>query len=97
MSKPPHNQRGQQVQQQKPQQQAHQVSVQQVQQVQWSGPLPPPEALEKFNAVIPNGADRIVKMAEAEQAHRHEYEKSGLVASTRLVRAIIKPRGNGRR
>ena len=45
--------------------------------------MPPPDALEKFNQIIPNGADRILKMAESEQAHRIEYEKAGVLATTR--------------
>lgn len=27
---------------------------------QWQGPLPPPGALEQFDRIIPNGAERIV-------------------------------------
>ena len=48
---------------------------------QWSGPLPPPESLNRFNQVIPNGAERIFKMAEAEQAHRVAYETEALRAT----------------
>ncbi|MEQ1674351.1 MAG: DUF2335 domain-containing protein [Candidatus Nitrotoga sp.] len=48
---------------------------------QWSGPLPPPEALARFNEIVPNGAERVFKMAEAEQAHRISSENTGLVAS----------------
>ena len=40
-----------------------------------SGPLPPPEQLEKYSEIIPNGADRIMAMAEKQQAHRIELEK----------------------
>lgn len=78
MSKRPHNQRGQQpqVQQQLPQHQQQQVL-----RAEWSGPLPPPAALEKFNQIIPGGADRILAMAEKEQTHRIEYEKTGLSAT----------------
>ncbi|WAR43739.1 DUF2335 domain-containing protein [Methylomonas rapida] len=36
--------------------------------VGWSGPLPPPAALEQFDTIIENGAERIFKMAEAEQS-----------------------------
>ncbi|WP_260843863.1 DUF2335 domain-containing protein [Robbsia andropogonis] len=36
----------------------------------WSGPLPPPGAMQHFNQVIPNGADRIMKMVEQEQEQR---------------------------
>jgi uncharacterized membrane protein len=48
---------------------------------QWTGPLPPPEALDRFNQVIPNGAERIFKMAEAEQAHRIAHETDTLRAT----------------
>jgi len=47
----------------------------------WSGPLPPPAALEKFNQIIPNGAERILAMAEKEQSARIEYEKAALSAA----------------
>jgi uncharacterized membrane protein len=50
---------------------------------QWSGPLPPPAALEHFNHIIPNGAERIVGMVEREQEHRMECEKMGLKAAIR--------------
>jgi uncharacterized membrane protein len=43
----------------------------------WSGPLPPPAELEKFNQIIPGGADRLLRMAEAEQTHRFEDAKRG--------------------
>lgn len=48
---------------------------------QWTGPLPPPEALNRFNQVIPDGAERIFKMAEAEQAHRIALERDALQAT----------------
>jgi uncharacterized membrane protein len=41
-----------------------------------SGPLPPPEALAKYNAVVPGLADKMVKMAEDEAAHRREMERN---------------------
>ena len=48
---------------------------------QWSGPLPPPAALEHFNAILPNGAERIVSMVEREQAHRLGLESALLKAT----------------
>lgn len=30
----------------------------------FQGPLPPPEVLEQYGRIVPNGADRIVAMAE---------------------------------
>jgi uncharacterized membrane protein len=41
-----------------------------------SGPLPSPEVIEKYNSAITNGADRIMLMAEKQQEHRIELEKS---------------------
>jgi uncharacterized membrane protein len=40
----------------------------------FSGPIPSPVALEKYNEIIPNGADRIMVMAENQSAHREEIE-----------------------
>jgi len=40
-----------------------------------SGPLPEPSELAAYNAIIPNAADRIMKMAESQTAHRIEIEK----------------------
>ena len=36
-----------------------------------SGPLPSPSDLAQYNAIISNGADRIMTMAEKEQEARH--------------------------
>lgn len=40
----------------------------------WQGPLPHPNDLARFNAVIPNGADRIVTRWEEQGRHRQELE-----------------------
>ncbi|MGD7036319.1 DUF2335 domain-containing protein [Methylotuvimicrobium buryatense] len=42
---------------------------------QWQGPLPPPSTLREFDDIIQNGAERIMRMAEIEQQHRHDSEK----------------------
>jgi uncharacterized membrane protein len=47
------------------------LSIQQ----QFSGPLPPPEILIKYNDVVPNGGERIILMAEKQQNHRISLEK----------------------
>jgi uncharacterized membrane protein len=39
-----------------------------------SSPLPPPSELAAYNEIIPEGADRIMKMAEAQSAHRIKIE-----------------------
>jgi uncharacterized membrane protein len=41
----------------------------------WSGPLPPPAALEQFERASPGAADRILRMAEREEQHRHRLEQ----------------------
>lgn len=40
-----------------------------------SGPLPNPRYLEKYNEIIPNGGERIMKMAEKEQDFRHSERR----------------------
>ena len=40
----------------------------------FSGPLPPPEILGLYNAVVPGMAERLLTAFEAQQAHRHQLE-----------------------
>ncbi len=42
----------------------------------FSGPLPSPETLAKYSEIIPNGAERIMKMAEDQARHRQSLEKT---------------------
>jgi len=42
----------------------------------FKGPVPPPNILEKYNGIIENGAERIVKMAENQSSHRIQIEKT---------------------
>lgn len=61
----------------RPQPQRPQAAIQQVSitaTAQYSGALPPPEMLKGFEAVLPGSAERILKMAELEQTHRHAEE-----------------------
>ena len=60
---------------------AHQVVG--IIQQEYSGPIPPPDALEKYNRIIPNGADRIMTMAEEQSKHRRELEKTALNSDSR--------------
>lgn len=48
----------------------------------WSGPVPDPNTLAKFNEIEPGMASRIVKMAEDEGDHTR-------ITETRLVKAAI--------
>lgn len=41
-----------------------------------SGPIPDPETLIKYDSVIPDGANRIMKMAEKQQDHRMTIESN---------------------
>lgn len=41
----------------------------------FSGPLPPPEVLARYNDCIPDGAKRLIEMAERQQEHRHSIER----------------------
>jgi uncharacterized membrane protein len=53
----------------------------------FSGPLPPPEILARYNDVVPNGAERILRMAEKQSAHRESLEAqvvSGNLSSQKL-------------
>jgi len=42
---------------------------------QFSGPLPPPDALAHYNNIIPGAAERILRMAESEAENRHRNER----------------------
>ena len=42
---------------------------------QFSGPLPPPDMLERYNQVVPDAANRIIAMAEQETGHRRNMER----------------------
>lgn len=60
----------------------------------YCGPLPPAEAFEKYEAVCPGAADRIIAMAERQAAHRQEIEKtvvngSSLNSKLGIVSALI--------
>lgn len=39
-----------------------------------SGPLPAPDDFEHYDRVVPGAAERILAMAETQQAHRHKQE-----------------------
>jgi uncharacterized membrane protein len=48
----------------------------------WSGPLPPAEQIRAYEEVLPGSANRILSMAEGQQAHRHELEKLTIKEAT---------------
>lgn len=50
------------------------------QRTEMSGPLPPPEIIEKYNQICPGAAERIIAMAEKQAQHRQEVESKALEA-----------------
>ena len=42
------------------------------------GPIPPPTLLSQYNQVIPDGAERILAMAEKDAAHQIYMEKTAI-------------------
>lgn len=48
------------------------------QQISHSGPLPMADEMRKYNEIIPQGADRIMKLAENEQRNRYSVPKWSL-------------------
>ena len=53
---------------------------------QWGGPLPPPEIVEQYEATLPGSGERILRMVEEEQAHRHRQENRMLDISELDIR-----------
>ena len=49
----------------------------------FSGPLPSPEALGKYEQICPGSADRIIKMAEGQAAHRQALETNTIAEQVR--------------
>lgn len=45
---------------------------------EFRGPLPPPHLLKEYNDITPGLADRIIGMAESNQAHAQEINKTAL-------------------
>ena len=50
---------------------------------EFSGPIPPPDLIEKYERIIPGSADRIMTMAEKQAAHRQAMEKKMIESESR--------------
>lgn len=57
-----------------------------VRQEKHSGPLPHPSTLAEYRRIIPNGAERIMQMAEAEGQHRRQVQMENLRHRELLIR-----------
>lgn len=53
----------------------------------FSGPIPPPNALEDYEVILPGSADRILTMAENQSKHRIEIESS--VINSKIKQSYI--------
>ena len=47
----------------------------------FSGPLPPPEELAKYDRIVPGAADPIIRMAEHQATHRQNLETVAIGAN----------------
>ncbi len=52
----------------------------------FSGPLPPPDILLRYNEAAPNAADRILRMAEEQAHHRQKMEWKALTSDANRSR-----------
>lgn len=48
----------------------------------FSGPLPAPQTLERYNLIVPGAAERIIVMAEKQQDHRQNLERMVVESNT---------------
>lgn len=58
-------------------------NVQVLKMEQWSGPLPPPEVLMRFEEVCPGTAKKIVRTFESQAHHRMSLEKKVITSDAR--------------
>jgi uncharacterized membrane protein len=49
----------------------------------WSGPVPSPSAIERYERVLPGLGDRLIRLTEGEAAHRQLMEKTTVDAAVR--------------
>lgn len=55
------------------------------QESQFHGPIPHPEHLARYDAIVPGAAERILCMAEDDAAHQQHMERAALEAAARHV------------
>lgn len=58
-----------------------------LQKAEFSGPLPPPQILEKYETVLPGAAERVFAMAEKQAVHRQALEKK--VIDSDALQALV--------
>lgn len=60
-----------------------------IQELSYSGPIPPPEALKLYDTVSAGLAERIFDMAKAEADHRHKMAETSLDADIEFTRTHL--------
>lgn len=68
------------------------IAHQQTRTVQRSGPLPDPEELRAYEAILPGVAARIIQAADEERRHRHVLERRVIaleITDTRAARRQV--------
>lgn len=50
---------------------------------EFSGPIPHPDIIEKYEQILPGAADRIISMAEKQASHRQDMEKMMIKSEAR--------------
>ena len=61
----------------------------------WSAPLPPPEVFRQYEEVLLGSADRILKMAEREQEHRHAQDEREFQVAQKVIDQTSKNTARG--
>jgi len=65
------------------------------QSVEFSGPLPPPSILAKYEQINPGFANRIVSLAESEAEHRRDLEEKMVAADIETLKQSVNERRLG--
>ena len=64
-------------------QEVKKVVYQAIREIQFSGPIPPPNIINEYEKILPGAADRILSMAEKQSHHRQQMEKIMIQAESR--------------
>ena len=59
------------------------------------GPLPPPDELERYARIVPDGADRIMRLAESRAAHEQQLERDALAANIAALEEELRQQRRG--
>ena len=67
------------------QQQLDQSSLVFAKQEVYQGPVPHPDLLQRYDKIVPGAAERLIALAEKEQAHRHSLDLAEQRSNERLI------------